>query len=155
MPKVKADPNKPIEIKTGVPSNRVSNIITELIKGISKSKETNGIKIIIGKHVKIQHEIILKNKINSIDDSEVKYNSIMPLLKSSLKKLLEVNSVVNITVTHITPGIIFPNKTLSGPNASGKIDIIRKKNINGRKILFEFLKYVDSSFLNIILIMLI
>ena len=155
MPKVNADPNKPIEIKIGVPINKVSNITIEFIKDISKSKETKGIKIIIGKHVKIQHEIILKNKINSIDDSEVKYNSIMPLLKSSLKKLLEVNSVVNITVTHIMPGIIFSNKTLSGPKAKGKIDIIRKKNINGRKILFKFLKYVDSSFLNIILIMLI
>ena len=155
MPKVSADPNKPIEIKIGVPINTVSNITIEFIKDISKSKETKGIKIIIGKHVKIQHEIILKNKISSIEEPEVKYNSITPLSKSSLKKLLDVKRVVNIAVTHIIPGIIFSNKILSGPNAKGKIDIIRQKNINGKKMLFKFLKYVNISFLNIILIMLI
>ena len=49
-------------------------------------------KIIIGKHVKIQQAIILKKKISSTEASDVKYISIIPLLKSSLKNYLRTSA---------------------------------------------------------------
>ena len=71
-PKVNADPKIPIEIKIGVPINKVNKITIEILNGISNNIETIGIKNIIGKQVNIQHEIILKNKTNSIDFSVVR-----------------------------------------------------------------------------------
>ena len=62
-----------------------------------------------------------------------------------LKEIFDVNKVVNIAVIHIMPGIILSNKVFSGPNTNGNIDIIKKKNMRGRKILFKFLKYILNS----------
>ena len=72
IPRVKDDPNIPIETKIGEPTIRVNKITKEFFNGISKNIDTIGIKNIIGKQVKIQHKSILKNKINSIDVSEVR-----------------------------------------------------------------------------------
>ena len=63
-----------------------------------------------------------------------------PSLYSSLKKLFELNTVVKIIVIHTIPGIILFKRFLSGPINKGKIEIIKKKNIRGKKILFRFLK---------------
>tara|TARA_B100001996_G_scaffold338409_1_gene290853 strand:+ start:559 stop:804 length:246 start_codon:yes stop_codon:yes gene_type:complete len=71
-PMVNADPNIPIEIKIGVPINKVDRIIKEFINGISNNTDIIGIKNIIGKQVNVQHDIILKNKTNSIGFSDVK-----------------------------------------------------------------------------------
>lgn len=132
--------------------NKVNNITIEFWNGILNNNDTKGIKIKIGKHVKNQHEIIFKKRTSSTDISDVRYISIIPLLKSSLKKLLEVKIVVNIAVIQIIPGIILSNKFFSGPNTKGNIDIIKKKNTRGKNILFKFLKYKANSFFTNILI---
>ena len=126
--------------------NKVISITKESLNDMLKSIDTNGINKIIGKQVNSQHEIIFKNNINSTAAFDVKYISITPLLWSSLKKLLELSKVVSIAVIQITPGIISLNNDLSGPKTKGKIDIIRKKNISGKNILFKFLKYTINSF---------
>ena len=43
-------------------------------------------------------------------------------------------------VIHTMPGIILLSKTLSGPINKGNIEIIKKKNINGKNILLKFRK---------------
>ena len=149
-PIVNALPKIPIDIKIGVPINKVIKITKALLNGISNNIDNNGMKIIIGKHVKIQQAIILKKKTSSTDASDVKYISIIPLLKSSLKKLFEDISVVKIVVIHIIPGIIFSNNFFSGPKTKGNMDIIKKNKTNGRNILFKFLKYKLNSFCIII-----
>jgi len=115
-------------------------MIAEFWNEISNNNDTRGIKIITGKQVNTQHDTILKNNTSSIDASEVKYVSITPFLKSSLKKLFELNKVVRITVIQIIPGIIFPKSILSVPSIKGKTESIKKKKIRGRKILLRFLK---------------
>ena len=140
IPRVKDEPNIPIETKIGDPMISVKSITNEFFKGISKNIDTIGIKNIIGRQVNIQHKIIFKNNISSIDVSEVRYVSRKPLLYSSLKKLLELNRVVKMTVIQTIPGIILFNKFLSGPINKGKIEIIKKKNIKGKNTLLRFLK---------------
>ena len=73
-----------------MPIIKVANITNALSNEILKSIDTKGIKIIIGRHVKIQDETIFKKRMSSIEESEVRYISIIPLLKSSLKKLFHL-----------------------------------------------------------------
>ena len=79
-PNVNAEPKIPIDIKTGDPITNVEIIIKESFIDILKKIETIGINIIMGKHVNNQQEIIFRNKINSIDESDVKKVSQYPLL---------------------------------------------------------------------------
>ena len=58
----------------------VEIIIKESFIDILKKIETRGINIIMGKHVNNQQEIIFRNKINSIDESDVRKVSKYPLL---------------------------------------------------------------------------
>ena len=71
-PSVNAEPKIPADKRVGVPIINVSRIIIELLKEISNKIDVNGIKSMIGKHVKNQQHINLKNKISSIDISEVR-----------------------------------------------------------------------------------
>ena len=71
-PSVKADPKIAAQISVGVPIISVIRIIIELQKEISNKIDTTGIEKIIGKHVKVQQHIILRNKTSSIDTSEVR-----------------------------------------------------------------------------------
>ena len=123
-----------------MPIIKVANITNALSNEILKSIDTKGIKIIIGRHVKIQDETIFKKRMSSIEESEVRYISITPLLKSSLKKLFDVSIVVSMVVIQIIPGMILSNNFFSGPKTKGNIEIIKKKKISGRNILFKFLK---------------
>ena len=79
-PNVNAEPKIPIDIKMGDPITNVEIIIKESFIDILKKIETIGINIIMGKHVNNQQEIIFRNKINSIDESDVKKVSKYPLL---------------------------------------------------------------------------
>ena len=72
IPRVKDEPKIPIETKIGDPIISVKSITNEFFKGISKNIDTIGIKNIIGRQVNIQHKIIFKNNISSIDVSEVR-----------------------------------------------------------------------------------
>ena len=55
IPRVKDEPNIPIETKIGDPIISVKNITNEFFKGISKNIDTIGIKNIIGRQVTVSY----------------------------------------------------------------------------------------------------
>ncbi|MEC7886070.1 MAG: hypothetical protein VX544_04725 [Pseudomonadota bacterium] len=80
---ISSDPNKPIPIRVGVPTNKVMSKIIKTKASREYIIEIIGKKINSGTNVTTQHEIIFEKNILDKGTLEVKYKSKIPLSRSS------------------------------------------------------------------------